>query len=409
MTTARPASTAHTHLRIMRVLAGATMLGVAISWPLWIGARAYPVVPLASPPVGASWSGFIFLATLASALVATWGSLRLQQCSALAVLLAYVLCAVSDQSRLQPWVFQYVLLIGALGLRPSDTIPARAAALDCCRLIVVATYTFSGLHKFNATFATTVVPYMLQSASRFGAILQPFSSTLGIALALLETVLGVALCVPRFRAAGRAVAIGMHAAILLMLAAGHSGANVVVWPWNLCMILLVWMLFADKTARGPIGGLRGRSHSVWAGAMHRAVLIACVVLPALSLVGRWDSYLSFAVYSGNTDRGILSYRASFERCLPPLLQVHARRDPVADAVALHELDISTWSMRALAVPSYPEGRIFRAITRDLCRCAIDADSLLLTLRARETWLAPARYTTHDCGELLSLHERYAAR
>src|SRR5207248_3641579 len=69
--------------------------------------------------------------------------------------------------------------------------------------------------------------------------------------------------------------------------------NVVVWPWNIAMALFVWILFwqnKETTARRIVAGKK---------AFQVLVLILFGVLPSLSFVGLWVSYLSSALYSGN--------------------------------------------------------------------------------------------------------------
>jgi len=85
-----------------------------------------------------------------------------------------------------------------------------------------------------------------------------------------------------------------------------------VWPWNLTMIALVPCVFwkADIRLRELL--TPGRT---W---IRRALFAGVVVLPALSLAGLWDTYSSFALYSGNPLNGsVVLTPAAWERLDTP--------------------------------------------------------------------------------------------
>src|SRR3978361_676402 len=120
---------------------------------LWIGPRSYPMAPVSSllPPiegtVAAGLYGCLFLlAALAVVLP------RYRWCVAGFLAIVAVFC-LADQTRWQPWVFQYGFLLGIALSPQAGSGPAyRARALDIARLVVALTYVFSGLQKINLNF-----------------------------------------------------------------------------------------------------------------------------------------------------------------------------------------------------------------------------------------------------------------
>ena len=61
------------------------------------------------------------------------------------------------------------------------------------------------------------------------------------------------------------------------------------------------------------------------------------------------------------------------------------------------LDVWEWSMGELAVPSYPEDRVFRAVARDVCRLAADPADVALVVFGRPGVLTGHReITRRDC-------------
>jgi hypothetical protein len=77
--------------------------------------------------------------------------------------------------------------------------------------------------------------------------------------------------------------------------------NAVIWPWNLAMIAFLLILFFGRNNQPALRDI------VWGQgfAFQKVVLIIFGVLPALSFFHLWDDYLSSALYTGNTNSGVI--------------------------------------------------------------------------------------------------------
>src|SRR5205809_971107 len=73
-----------------------------------------------------------------------------------ATVLALILAA-DDQSRWQPWFYQYVTMLAALAVARDvgDTLAA-------WRAVLVGLYLWSGIQKLNATFMTQLFPWLME-------------------------------------------------------------------------------------------------------------------------------------------------------------------------------------------------------------------------------------------------------
>ena len=71
--------------------------------------------------------------------------------------------------RWQPWFYQYFFMLAALGFYAWKKPEAKnnRKALDCCALIVVCIYFWSGIQKLNASFITEVWPDLSEPLFRF--------------------------------------------------------------------------------------------------------------------------------------------------------------------------------------------------------------------------------------------------
>ena len=305
---------------------------------------------------------------------------------AAATVLALVL-ALEDQSRWQPWFYQYVAMLAALAVArdPGDTLAA-------WRVVLVGLYLWSGIQKLNATFASRLFPWLVQPvSSALSAGLQQIFLAGWVVVPMIEIAVAVGLLVPRLRNAAVIAAVATHLVVLGLLGPLAHGTNAVIWPWNVAMAALVALLFWNARGVSALDTVFPRRI-----AAHAAMLALFVALPALSFAGHWDSYLSGELYSGNLKVGALSITDRVAARLPDA----ARRHVVSERVGANMLDLYEWSMGELSVPSYPEDRVFRAVARDVCRLADTPGDVVLVVFGRPGVLTGQReIRRNDCAAL----------
>src|SRR4029434_7136723 len=151
-----------TRLRLARiVVAAAFAAGLLLAPRLFLATRAYPRAPvldgwpLLPPPFDA-----VVLGALLAALCGVAFAPRPRWWAAAATVLALVL-ALEDQSRWQPWFYQYGARLAALAVarESGDTLAA-------WRVVLVGLYLWSGIQKLNATFKSRLFPWLLQPVRR---------------------------------------------------------------------------------------------------------------------------------------------------------------------------------------------------------------------------------------------------
>jgi len=306
------------------------------------------------------------------------------------------LLSLWDQMRWQPWFFEYFFLLAAIGYAAWDNSESRrAAALNACRLILASIYLWSGLQKLNVNFLRETWPDVT------GPMLQHLPQAIGriaggcgIAVPVLEIAIGLGLLTRRLRKAAALLAIGTHLFVLAMLVSSRE--NFVVWPWNVAMTLLVAVLFLgdrETTARQVL---------VPRTAVHGLVLLLFTVMPVLSFFDLWDSYLSSALYSGNTDQSVIYVSASVLAHLPAALRPHVwqQKEP-------YYLDVNRWAYGELNVPVYPEPRIYRRVAAQICATpGSSPGEILLRIRRKPGVFTGARQSLfYDCEHIYESGER----
>jgi hypothetical protein len=371
------------------ILAVALLSGMLLSPKLWLSSRFYPLAPISDhlPPIPSPldviWFGSILLLLAASVLP------RFRRWLLTALLVLAATYTLWDQSRWQPWVYQYLAMLTALAWAAwrSDSPHAEEAALNVCRFIVAATYAWSGVQKMNATFVSDVYPWLLQPLlTVLPRALHPLASGLGPAVPFVELAVGVGLLLRPVRAFAIWGAVVMHLLLLVILGPTGYRWNTVVWPWNAAMILMVLLLFW-RTPELTVRAILWPRDCLYA----RAVLLLFGVLPGLHLVGLWDAYLSASLYSGNTLEAYVVISPEQREQLPAVVlpEVEPRGER-------WRLTLSTWSMREMNVPDYPARRVYLRLAEELARRT--GEEVTLVIAEQPHWRSgERRETTYRCG------------
>ena len=369
-------------------LVAALLAGFALSPKLWLSSRLYPLTPLLSfiRPFPSPLDFVVFFALIASLIAIC---IKPRRAILIAAFVLIGLLALQDQSRWQPWFYQYLLMFAAIALAG---VKHPAAALNTCCLIVAATYIWSGLSKMNPVFMDTTFPWLLQPfLGSAPASVQNFALHLAWLAPFIEVGAGAGLLTRRFRSLAVFTAIAMHLFILAAIGPLGRGVNQVVWPWNLAMVAFLLVLFfrrSDQLAARDI--IWGRAF-----AFQKIVLVLFGLLPALSAFNLWDHYLSSALYSGNITSGALYLNdAVFDR-LPDEIQDYVTEE----GPNLNKLDISDWSYGELNVPPYPELRIFKSVANQICGYASSDPSVQLVVEGKLAFVDSGRRWTFPCSAL----------
>lgn len=386
-------------LAALRYVVGAALLsGVALSWNLWLPlSRSFPRAPLlnALPREAVPPAEYFLSCTLVAALVASLFARRPAKYLVAAITSLGIL-VLSDQTRLQPWVYQCLILLIITALHARQGADERSTGIGLCalRLVVASLYVWGGAQKLNYSFGQEVLPQLLAPAQNYLTLTGAQLSGLGVAVAAAEMFIGGGLLLKKTRKLCVGFALAMHGIILGLLTA--QGRNSVVWAWNVSLALTVVVLFR----RGDAPSGRASAECWRAGnTSARASLVLAVlyaVLPVMSFRGWWDMYLSGALYSGNTAVAVVRVGEREYEKLPAA----ARRQVFMTAGGERMLPLFEWSMAELNVPPYPEARVFRQVAREVCRLTGDDSQAELIMRGRPALLDGSYVVSRaDCVKL----------
>jgi uncharacterized membrane protein YphA (DoxX/SURF4 family) len=356
-------------LRIAQhVLALGFIAGVLLSVPLWLSDRAFPLFPWLAfiPPLPRPLDRIALALALGFAAAIVLGVRVRAAIIALAVLTAVLILA--DQTRCQPWVYQYVVMLLVAAPASRD---AERSHLDALRVMLAASYVWSGLQKLNWNFFADISPWLLEPIARR----LPMVAWGAHALPVVEILIGVGLLLPgRLRRVACWLGTAMHVLILFILGPLGHDINSVVWPWNVVMIALIWVLFGS--------GERLRLRALWLhppALARRVAVLAFALLPALNFVGVAGGYLSWSLYAGMMVDMAIDIAPEALPCLPEAIRQRS------DAANNEPISIGEWAMDVLNVPPYPERWVQRRLRDQLCPCDPEADLLSFVIWHPRRW------------------------
>lgn len=342
------------HLFIIRLTAITLLITLLISWRLYLpGFRVFLSVPLLDMLHGLPyWVDWTVTIACMMCLISLAVFPR-KRALAGGVLFCLAVGVLQDVNRLNPYICMYSFpLITAFFCRDN-----KDHALDALRIMICGVYFWAGFHKLNATFYNTVFPWFISPIHQF-SLQDPGTLDYMFGFGLLitpvfEAMIGILLLFPKYRRVATVMAFIMLVTVLVCLGPlGHNWGKV-VWPWNIYLFMMEYLLFwkfPDKT-NAPFFVSRQSYIS-------RVGIALYVIAPVLAIFSPWYSYPGFKLYSGNIVRA--------EVLLAPEETMSRVPDYIASLRVPDKLDVGSWSVHELGNMPYPAPYVLRTGAAGLC-------------------------------------------
>lgn len=354
---------------------------LVVTYPLWLtSARTFPLVPL-FPAAGSLSTPLDWLALAVLVLSTCWFWLSP---SALPIAIFFAdaaLLGMQDQNRLQSWLLSFALMMGAFlpYLRRGRRAWSAPQTLQLLQGVTWATYLWSGLLKINPDYFGQIVPAVLEEigtrapllqAPMHGALLAlPFAEVLGALLLLFRGSRSLAVIV---LVATNVTALAAFGPIGLLW--HRSG-----WAWLMALALITPRLFwsSRSSAREILLPPTLTSRAIF--------LVVCILLPALGCFGRWDSNLSFGLFSGRAAVGSVVIEQGAYDELPKAIRRSASR---VGEPGYYRIQLQHWSEADTGSPPSARAAVLRESAQALCRFVAPQEPLLVGIEhpARVPWV-----------------------
>jgi hypothetical protein len=334
--------------RFRVVLGSATLLMVALSWPLWVDRSDFPRIPFVrNLPILPAWISWLTALLFMSSLALTTAGVAWRRMLALSLGILAIL-VIQDQNRLQPWIYQFALSALALVATPGPQ------ALGLARFFNVAMYFHSGLSKWDESFARFMGPRFLSAAFLPLGIDPAAWNYLAreIAVRLMpgaEIAVALGLCFRRTRTIALVGAVLIHATLIWILSPFGLDQSAIVLVWNGALIAENIVLFrrvvpeaAEKTSSAP-----------WVS-FTRLVFMIIAILPFAERRGLFDAWPSFAYYASHVEQTRV-WTFGDDSGLPP--EARKLLDRMGPKEVPRGLRLTDWSRAVRGVPIYPQARV----------------------------------------------------
>jgi hypothetical protein len=367
--------------------------GLLLSHKLWTNAREYPLTPVWSFLKPLVFPFDYIVLTVMLALLAAITVVAKPVKLIFGFILLAILYASFDQSRWQPWFYQYLFMLATImvSYKSATEEDGDKTLLSICRLIVVSIYFWSAIQKFNAGFVHETFPWLMEPlGTLLPAALKTRLHLLGFGATVMELGIAIGLLIRKLRTAAVVLCWSTHLFILACIGPWARNHNNVVWPWNIAMGVFVGLLFwreSDIRLRDVLWGSRT--------VLQFAVLLLFGIAPVLNLSNDWDSYLSFGLYSGNYNSAAIYMTHAAAQTLPE--NVH--KFVVDEGAPESALYLCDWAWGELNVPPYPEIRIFKSVGRKVCDDTANSSDVSMVVQEKTTLFRPGQQHIYDCSSL----------
>lgn len=352
--------------RVVALSVTTFIIQLLVSFRLWYpdGKRQFPMISLFEQlplQFGDGINKLLIISLLASLILT--GVSRWQRVSIpISLLIIAVLC-LQDVLRIQAWVYQYAIMLGiAWGFyRQKNNDNNDSYYIGLLQLVFIATYFWSGFHKFNAHYPS-VFKWMMKAFE----LTEPLATnhTLAYATAAFETLLAVGLLFGRTRKLAIVGAWGMHIFILALLI--KEEWNYVVYAWNTLMMIGLYLLFWNQPLQISLAAAY-KKVSFW-------LVSGLLVAPAFNIAGLWAYNTSMTMYSGMSLEVELVVEDDGTQCFPRFLLVDNEYNHESDTQLSLYLD--NWTMTELAVPLYGETWLAHRLLTRFCPCMAAHDGFI---------------------------------
>lgn len=349
------------------------MLGITFSHELWFPInRTFPRSPLifGLPETFAVPFEWIVSSILVVSLILT---ISLPKKFLLIIIVSVLLLFFFDQMHLQPWAYEYSLIFSVFywhDWQNADKTEMNRT-IGFVQIIIAGIYCWSGLQKLNYNFSHDILTSLAIPIQNLFPTLQIPFGFLGIAIPLIEFSIGCGLLFRKTQKTAVVLAVSMHLIILTLLIAKNY--NSIVWVWNLTLIFAdVFAFWKSDISLKEV--FQSEKYSA-----RKLIVLAAVSLPILNFFGYWDSFLSGAYYSGNTEIPAIYINDEVFDKLPPIAKSVVFQTKNTGKKILPTFE---WSIADTDAPVYLEERVFRQVTLEICKLTTDKNNVELIIRKR---------------------------
>ena len=315
----------------------AFLIPMIMSPRIWFSERLFPLISLFE---GIPIPNFTFDVVLISLFLVSFLGFVFKPNWKFSILIIgiYGFWILLDQNRIQPFYFEMIFMV--LALTQFNTNPKRVK--QCILLILIGTYFWSGMHKFNDLFFEKWANGL---SKRIPFVPEWMRLAFTYAVPFLEASFGAFLIFPKTRKLGIWLIALMHTIILATFIKG--GYGYIVFPMTLFNVFVLFYLFYKSSFSAKELLVPKHPKSI-------ALFLIAIVFPFLNLLGFYDHILAFSYFSGKPKYCKIHFNNPKDiEALPEYIRLNVKNEAED-----YYIDLNDWSGRTIGVIVYPEERVY---------------------------------------------------
>lgn len=311
-----------------------------------------------------------------------------------------ILFVLEDSMRLQPWFYMHIIMISLIAFEKKITQPN---VLLFLQFVLIAIYFWGGFNKLNTAFAWEVFPWLIEPTGfgdfyylgfdNLNSFPLPVANYIAFVIPIVEIAIAIFLFMPRFRNFGLILCIFTHLFSLYSIGPLGQNWNNVVWPWNILMPILCWLLFYRVREENYLQKY-GQALKSKVGIL---ILFLFFVAPTLSTFGKWDKGMAMHLYSGNSSQMEFHFEGFQEQLVNSSFAPYLSLDTVT---MKSFMKVRYWADAQLGTPMYSEPRYLKKVGAYLCNCLENTNNSGIQIINRNGFYSTQDTLKISCEDLI---------
>lgn len=305
---------------------------------------------------------------------------------------------LEDAMRFQPWFYLHLLMISILSFERKLSTKIVLLSLQ---IIVIAIYFWGGFNKLNTAFAWEVFPWLMEpfgidnlfflGYDNLNSVPLPAVNYIAYLIPLVEILTAIFLCIPRFRIVGIALCVLTHLFSLYVIGPFGHNWNKVVWPWNIQMPILCFVLFYKNRQEDFLQEFG----AVFKSKLGAVLSFLFLGIPVLSFFGKWDKGMAFHLYSGNASQMEFYFEGFQEQLVESSFAPFLSLDT---STMTSYMKVRHWANDQLDAPMYGTTRHFKKVGAHLCDCLENRENSGILILTRNGFSSQQDTIRVSCGK-----------
>lgn len=350
------------------------LVGIALSLKLWVSNRYFPLVPVFNfiPSLQAPFDSIILFTFILSSLLQIFMP-QIKAAKWLFWTTAGILI-ITDINRIQPWFYLYILIIAI-----SDFLLSVNDKFRFLKILLSSVYFYSGWHKLNPEYFNRVIDWFIQPFCTEKNFIYSTLFAAGSLIPLVEITCAIFLLSGKYVKQAVYTIIVIH--VLILISTGPLGHNYnnIIWPWNIFMPISLFLLFYNSDN----DNLFYRITSFFKEKNKKSIIIIVILsMPFLNSFNLWPSYMSWNLYSGNTENARMYLGEKVSSYFSPAFD-----DIIKDCYdAPNTINPKKWALKEMNVPPFPEKPVWHKCHSYLLDFTGNPHEVILTIQPKTSIL-----------------------